>query len=176
MAYLKLQMTADMPQEYFLAEQRINLMGNTAYAASPTFLAAHEWSSDGRADILATTEAVNSLDPALTPTPTKIRIVGQALDNPRLLKLKNVGNYNDHFFPMSESKWVVHLGRPKGTVFEHDWNLALHNLQALEQRVATSQGANMLVYGPQDSLKDFRTTAPCFLPNVRILSWAKHKT
>ncbi|PBK59941.1 hypothetical protein ARMSODRAFT_982625 [Armillaria solidipes] len=159
-------MTTAVPQEYFLAEQRINLMANTAYTASPTFLAAHEWSSDGRADILATTEAINSLDPALTPTLTKICIIGQALDNPHLLKLKNVGNYNDRFFPMSDSKWVVHLGRPKETVFEHDWNLALHNLQALEQRVATSQGANMLIYGPKDSLKDFRTTAPCFLPNV----------
>ncbi|SJL04859.1 uncharacterized protein ARMOST_08230 [Armillaria ostoyae] len=141
-------------------------MANTAYAASTTFLAVHEWSSNGPVDILATTEAINSLDPALTPTPTKIRIIGQVLNNPCLLKLKNAGNYNDCFFPMSDSKWVVHLGRPKGTVFEHDWNLTLHNLQALEQCVAISQGANMLVYGPKDSLKDFQTTASCFLSNV----------
>ncbi|SJL05074.1 uncharacterized protein ARMOST_08446 [Armillaria ostoyae] len=160
-------MTAPVPQDYLLGEQQTNLRTNSEYAASPIFLASHEWTSKGSADILATTEDVNSLDPGLTPAPTRIRIVGQVLANPRLLKLKNLGNYNDRFFPMSESKWVVHLRKPTGTVFEHDWNLALHNLQALEQRVATSKGANMLVYGPQDALKDLRTTAPCFVPNVR---------
>ncbi len=69
-------MTAPIPQDYFLREQQTNLRTNSEYAASPIFLASHEWTSEGSADILATTEDANSLDPGLTPVPTKIRIVG----------------------------------------------------------------------------------------------------
>ncbi|KAK0438611.1 hypothetical protein EV421DRAFT_1738367 [Armillaria borealis] len=150
---------------YQLDTQRQQLLASSNYTASSTFSASHEWVADGSADILSTTAAANSTDPAATPQHAKISIVGRVLGGPRFLKLKDVGNYNDRYMSMSASKWVIHLGKPTGTIYEEDWALSLSNVRAFEERVATSRGINMLVYTPNDAPKDLRVTAPCFVPN-----------
>ncbi len=142
------------------------LLATSEYTANPTFSVTHEWVIDGSANILVTATAANSTNPALTPQHAKITLVGQVLGRPQLLKVKDISNYNDQFMTMSASKWVIHLGRPTGTIYENDWELLLNNLHALEECVAMSQGINMLIYTPNDVPKDLRATAPCFLPNV----------
>ncbi|KAK0429666.1 hypothetical protein EV421DRAFT_1914246 [Armillaria borealis] len=150
---------------YQIDTQRQQLLASSNYTASSTFSASHEWVADGSADILSTTAAANSTDPAATPQHAKISIVGRVLGGPRFLKLKDVGNYNDQYMSMSASKWVIHLGKPTGTIYEEDWALSLSNVCAFEEHVATSRGINMLVYTPNDAPKDLRATAPCFVPN-----------
>ncbi|PBK72199.1 hypothetical protein ARMSODRAFT_1016169 [Armillaria solidipes] len=120
---------------YQLDTQRQQLLASSDYTASSTFSASHEWVADGSADIF---------------------IVGRVLGGPRFLKLKDVGNYNDRYMSMSASKWVIHLGRPTGTIYEEDWALSLSNVRAFEERIATSRGINMLVYTPNDAPKDLR--------------------
>ncbi len=156
--------------DFHLDEQHIQMLGRSSYAAPPAFLASHEWVANGSSDILSTTAAANSVNPNDSPTAAKICVVSQVLLNPHLLKLKNLGNFNDRYMSMYNAKWVVHLGRPTGTVYEQDWLLALNNILALQERIAASQGINMLVYTPQNTLKDLRTSAACFLANVCSLN------
>ncbi len=159
--------------DFHLNEQCIQMLGHSSYAASPAFLASHEWVADGSSDILSTTVAANSINPNDSPTAAKICVVGQVLPNPRLLKLKNLGNFNDRYMSMYDTKWVVHLGRPTGTIYEQDWPLALNNILTLQEHIAASQGINMLVYTPQNTPKDLRTSALCFLANVCLLRLEK---
>ncbi len=72
-------MTAPM---YQLDIRHQQLLASSEYMASSTFSVSHEWVADGSADILATTVAANSTDPAATPQHAKISIVGRILGGP----------------------------------------------------------------------------------------------
>ncbi|KAK0485889.1 hypothetical protein IW261DRAFT_1415779 [Armillaria novae-zelandiae] len=148
-----------------LSQQRTDLLAEQSYVANSMFVGSHEWVADGNANFLASAADVHSVDPSLTPEATQVVIVGRVLPNPRFLKFKNVGNYNDRYMSLFDAKWLLHLQNPAGTVFDADWTRGLANLQAVEQKVAVTKGANMLVYTPQDTLREFRATSPCFLTN-----------
>ncbi|KAK0233682.1 hypothetical protein IW262DRAFT_1452248 [Armillaria fumosa] len=129
--------------------------------------------------MLAKAVDVHSVDPTKSLQPAKIIIVGRVMSNPRLLKLRNVGNFNDRFMLMFNAKWVIHISKPMGTMFEKDWDIGMSNLLALEQRVATAKGVNMLVHH-EDGSMDVRMTAPCFVtkdgedPDEALVSYISH--
>ncbi|KAK0184154.1 hypothetical protein F5146DRAFT_1006839 [Armillaria mellea] len=98
-------------------------MQKTSYLAHPKFLSAHEWVHSGLANIVADSSeahAVNRVEPSGS---SKVVVVSRVMANPHLLKLSDLGNYNDRFMKMDSAKWVVHLSRPIGTLFDKDWEL-----------------------------------------------------
>ncbi len=64
---------------YQLDIRRQQLLASLEYTASSTFSASHEWVTNGSADILATTAAANSTDPAATLQHAQISIVGKGV-------------------------------------------------------------------------------------------------
>ncbi|KAK0476297.1 hypothetical protein IW261DRAFT_1421611 [Armillaria novae-zelandiae] len=40
-----------------------------------------------------------------------------------IIVLCDVGNFNEQYMSMYNSKWVIHLSKPVGTMFERDWDV-----------------------------------------------------
>ncbi|KAK0506109.1 hypothetical protein EDD18DRAFT_1342436 [Armillaria luteobubalina] len=154
------------PSDILCADQRHVLMGNSSYTAHPQFLSLHEWVHSGSANILADVDAAHSIDQRHSSKAAEIVVVGRVMANPRFIKLKDVGNFNDRFMKIDAAKWVIHLCKPTRTLFEKDWDVSMNNLLALEQRVAVTKGVNMLVYHEEDGNVNLRMTAPCFVSNT----------
>ncbi|KAK0475951.1 hypothetical protein EDD18DRAFT_1387137 [Armillaria luteobubalina] len=155
-----------MSDDILCGDQRHVLMQNTSYTAHREFLNAHEWVRSGSADIVADALEAHAIDGTERSNSAKIIVVGRVMANPRLLKLGNVGNYNDRFMRLYHAKWVLHLSKPMHTLFERDWEESMHHLLALEERVATTKGVNMLIHHEEDGSINLRMTAPCFVSNT----------
>ncbi|KAK0222290.1 hypothetical protein IW262DRAFT_1296856 [Armillaria fumosa] len=119
---------------------------------------------------------VHSVDNLEPSKGAKIVVVGRVMANPHLIKLRDVGNFNDRFMRMHDAKWVIHLLKPMGTLFERDWDVGMSNLSALEQRVATLKGVNMLMYHKEDGSVNLHMTAPCFFTNTVEACIAQEKS
>ncbi|KAK0471123.1 hypothetical protein IW261DRAFT_1513146 [Armillaria novae-zelandiae] len=163
---LPAKMSVTVCDDILCADQRHVLMKNTSYTAHPMFLDMHEWVRSGSADVIASAIDAHALHRTERSKSAKIIVVGRVMSNPRLLKLSDVGNFNDRYMRMDSAKWVIHLSKPTRTLFEKDWDVSMTNLLTLEERVGTSKGVNMLIHHEEDGSVNLRMTAPCFLSNT----------
>ncbi|KAK0196731.1 hypothetical protein F5146DRAFT_994605 [Armillaria mellea] len=152
-------------------------MQNPLYVAQPDFLSTHEWVYSGTAHTVANTVDVHSIDGTKASASAKIIMVSRVMANPRLLKLRDLGNFNDRFMKMYNAKWVIHLSKPMETLFERDWDTGMNNLMVLEERITVERSDVALErYIPKVETRyqsDMKELSPWWKLNVLKIKNAK---
>ncbi|RDB21350.1 hypothetical protein Hypma_011907 [Hypsizygus marmoreus] len=135
---------------------RNRLLGMKNYLGKPSFTSSVGWKNSMGGNIL--------IENALPVSPNVVAdqdaycvMVGEVSDYK--LFTSPVGNYNPSYNVLHDAKFQLTLQRPRDADFGPDWSVAINNLQACQQIVATGNDCRNLIV-PEGSEQSIRLSAP----------------
>lgn len=135
------------------------LLHENGYGAATQFSSSYAWHPLKTGDVLIDTRNKQN---------AVISVVSRVLEN--RLDCTPSGNFSDRpFDKLATSKYHLLLGVPEDTVFAADYDIAMQNLESVQQKIAPGKVGQNLIVLERDK-KVLRFTRPVFEPHHPQLS------
>lgn len=144
--------------------RRNDLLRLENYVAAATFLSSVAWKREGNANLLVEKKVKKDSDGR--PPDAVCIVVGEVLSDK--LYVSPTGNYNSKFNTLDAAKFQLTLGRPLDKPFPEDFDLAIRNLENVQEAVATAGAPNMYLILDEGKQKFIRLSAFAFQKRVSL--------